>query len=1085
MVRQCSLRIFFITLLLVCGAGSLMAQNESGAITGAVTDPTGAVVSGATVTITDLGTNAVRTAKTGSDGQYSFSSLRPSHYKLTVEAPGFKESLVSDIELHTQDKIAQNVLLTVGQSSDTINVSADTPQLETSAAVATTIDRKFVENMPLSGRSFQALIALTPGNVTAKTYYTSSGQFSVDGQRTDANYFSIDGVSANVGITQGSNVYLGSAGAGAGQATSNNGGYNNLVSVDDMQEYKIQTNSFDAEYGRTPGAQLSIVTRSGTNQFHGTAYEYIRNDVFDANSWFNNNEGLPRLAEKQNDFGGVFGGPILRNKLFFFGSYEGLRLRVPESKINIVPSSFARSQASSVVAPLLAAYPLPSTGHDPADEYTGEFFAGFSNPSTLNATSVRLDYSPTPKLNLFVRGDYAPSNGKQYGAFDFYATSSLSSTIANVNTLTAGATYLFSPSIVDDFRFNISHAKGATTVVPIAFGGATIPSDSYLFQSNPTYTTQTSVFSLFFNDGTTDYYVGNDATNRQRQLNFVDTLSWNKGRHTMKFGVDVRHLTPTNGYRPWDIGYDFATVQSLVTTQVPVYASVDTTDTSELRPIFNNLSFFAQDAWQISSRLTLNYGLRWDYDPPPSEASGHPFYTAINLDDPANVALGPKGTPLWTPSKHNFGPRLGLAYVIPQNAGLETVIRGGGGVFYGLGNQQGGQGTLGFPYSRSEYLYGEDGTYPLSQSAAAPIPFSLDPPYTFVFAFDPNLRDPRVYNWNISLQQNLGNTRSLQMTYVGNKGTDLLRNEMLTPAMGGNANFQYLDVVSNGDYSNYNALQVQFKQNPWHRLQFLANYTWSHGLDNGSGVALPIPYHTVYDPKLDYADSDYDIRSTFTAAVTYETPVVHPANGALRYIANGWAVDSLFRSNTAAPLSVTTGVYSYGLEWNQTAINQRPNIVYGQPFWIPDASAAGGKRINPNAFQIPAGDLVVDQPNNFSQGDLRRNAIRGFDTWQEDIALRRVFPIHDRMDLLFRAEAFNVFNHPLFGDVGVNDGRNILGSIVSNPSGGNTFVYNPYFGISSQTLASSLGGGGADGGFSSLYQIGAPRSMQFALKLRF
>jgi len=1075
----------FLTLftLLVLGTSTfLSAQSDTGSITGQVSDSAGAVVVGAEVTITDLGTNNVLKTKTGSNGLYAFPTLRASRYKIAVEAPGFKETVLPEVELHTQDALSENLALTVGASTESVSVRADIGQIETSASVTTTVDREFVENMPLSGRSFQALISLTPGNVTAKTYYTNSGQFSIDGQRTDANYFSIDGVSANVGITQGSNVYLGSAGAGAAQATSNNGGYNNLVSVDDMQEYKIQTNSFDAEYGRTPGAQLSIVTRSGTNSFHGTAFEYLRNEIFDANNWFNNNEGLPRLAEKQNDFGGVFGGPLLHDKLFFFGSYEGLRLRVPESKINIVPSSYARSQANAVVAPLLAAYPLPSAGQDLAGQYTGQFFAAFSNPSTLNATSVRLDYSPIPKLNLFVRGDIAPSSGAQHGAFDFYATSSLSSTISNVNTITAGATYIFSPSIVNDFRFNISHAKGATTVAPIAFGGSTIPIDSYLFQSNPTYTTQTSVFSLFFNDDTTDYYVGNDATNHQRQLNYVDTLSWSKGRHSLKFGVDFRHLTPTNGYRPWDIGYDFDSVEELVSTQIPTngYASVDTTDTSELRPIFNNLSFFAQDSWQVKSRLTLNYGLRWDYDPPPSEASGHPFYTAINLNDPANAALAPKGTPLWTPSKHNFAPRLGFAYVVHQSTGFETVIRGGGGIFYGLGNQQGGQGTLGFPYSRSEYLYGAAGTYPLSQAAAAPIPFSLNPPYTFVFAFDPNLRDPRVYNWNGSLQQNLGGNRTLQITYVGNQGTDLLRNEMLTPAMGGNADFQFLDVVTNNDHSNYNALQVQFKQNPWHRVQLLANYTWSHGLDNGSGVALPIPYHTVYDPSLDYGDSDYDVRNTFTAAITYETPSLKPDNPFLGYVSNGWAVDSLFRSNSASPINITTGVYSYGLIYNQTAINQRPNVVPGVPFYTSDPSVPGGKVINAAAFTYPA--------TTFTQGDLARNDVRGFGVWQEDIALRRDFPIHDNVDLLFRAEAFNVFNHPLFGDVGVNDGRNLLYSGYRLGTDGKTIegvTPNQYFGISSETLASSLGGGGADGGFSSLYQIGAPRSLQFALKLRF
>ena len=369
----------------------LIAQNETGSITGQVTDSTGAVVSGATVVITDLATNVARSATTGAKGDYTFSSLRPSHYKIAVAASGFKGSVLPDVELHTQDSLSENVSLSVGSSGESVTVQADTEQIETSAAVATTVDRQFIENMPLNGRSFQALISLTPGNVTAKTYYTASGQFSIDGQRTDANYFSIDGVSANVGITQGSNVYLGSAGAGAAAATSNNGGYNNLVSVDDMQEYKIQSNSFDAEYGRSPGGQLSIVTRSGTNQFHGTAFEYVRNDLFDANTWFNNEEDIPRNAEKQNDFGGVVGGPILRDKFFFFASYEGLRLRVPETKINIVPTSYARSLANSTILPFLQAYPLPSAGFDLPGEFTGQFFAAFSNPSTLNATSVRLD----------------------------------------------------------------------------------------------------------------------------------------------------------------------------------------------------------------------------------------------------------------------------------------------------------------------------------------------------------------------------------------------------------------------------------------------------------------------------------------------------------------------------------------------------------------------------------------------------------------------------------------------------------------------------------------------------------------------
>ena len=1070
-----------LALLIMASAASsrLSAQIESGSITGQVTDPQHAAIAGAEVTATNTQTGAATSVKTQSDGSFSFPTLHPAHYRISVQKEGFKVAENADVDLHVQERLAENFTLAVGSSAETVEVTASTAaEIETSGAVATTVDRQFIENMPLNGRSFQALIALTPGNVTAKTYYTNAGQFSVNGQRTDANYFSIDGVSANVGITQGSNVYLGGAGAGAQQATSNNGGYNNLVSVDAMQEYKIQSSNFDPEYGRTPGAQLSIETRSGTNAFHGTVFEYIRNDVFDANNWFNNNAGLPRAAEKQNDFGGVVGGPIWKDKMFFFFSYEGLRLRVPESRQDIVPSTSIRAQADSVVAPLLMAYPLPShnlagfPNNDAPGDTTAIFATTFSNPSTLDASGLRLDYTINRKWSMFVRGDYAPSNGAQYGAFDFYTRSTLSHTISNVDTTTAGLTFVPTGNIVNEFRFNLSHAKGATIVNPTNFGGATAPSNAYLFQSNPQYTTATSVFSLYLNDGSTDYYVGNDATNHQKQLNFVDSLSWVKGRHTFKYGVDYRHLAPTNGYRPWDISYDFNSFADVL-NHVPVYAGVDSTDTSELRPVFMDLSFYAQDAWQVSPRLTMTYGVRWDYDPPPSEHSGHPFYTALNLSDPANVTLAPKGTPLWNASKRNFAPRLGMAYVLRNTPGRELVLRGGGGIFYGLGNEQGAQGTLGFPYSRSVYLYGADGMYPLSQSAAAPIPFSLDPPYSFVFAFEPNLRDPKTYQWNVSLQQGLGAGRSLQISYVGNYGADLLRRDMLQPDMGGNANFQYLDVVTNQDHSNYNSLQAQFQQQMWKRFQLLASYTWAHSLDNGSGVGLPNPYYTVYNPEWDYGNSDYDVRNTFSAALTYQLPGTRGGNGLLHYASNGWAVDSLLRANSAQPVNVTTGQYSFGLVWNNDAINQRPNVIANTPLYIRGAactaanagsSCPGGKRLNPAHFSAPT-DM-------FQQGSLGRNALRGFDAVQEDIALRREFPIHDTIAVEFRAEAFNVFNHPMFGDIGTqSDGRNLLN--------------NTYFGISAHSLADSLGSGGADGGLSSLYQIGSPRSMQFALKVKF
>ena len=1060
------LPLLLVLLFCLCASPVLLAQSESGSVTGQVKDLQGAAVVGADVTATNVGTGVPTAVKTNETGNFNFPNLRPSQYTVTVKAKGFKEAVL-DLEVHVQDRLSPNIVLSVGSSEESVNVSATAAQVDTSSSVSTEVEQAFIENMPLNGRSFQALISLTPGNVTAKAYYSGVGQFSVNGQRTDANYFSIDGVSANVGVTQGSNIYIAAAGAGAGQATSNNGGYNNLVSVDALQEYKIQTSTFEPEYGRTPGAQLSIATKSGTNQFHGVLFEYLRNEMFDSRDYFARTNDLVKPAEKQNDFGGTIGGPIIKNKLFFFFSYEGLRLRVPFTRPERVPSTWARNNAIAAVAPLLNAYPTP-TSNDVAGVSTADAILTFSNPSTLNATSLKIDYAVTPKLNVFIRGADGPSNGSQHGAFDFYSRATLSTTISNVATITGGASYVISNHVVNDFRVNFSQSKGATVVVPTNFGGAVAPSEQFLFQTNPNFNLSNSVFSLYMFDGSTGYYVGNDATNHNRQFNLIDSLSWAVKSHNLKFGVDYRRLTPTNGYRPWDMGYVATTFDELRQGHI-YYAGINSSDASLLRPVFTNLSFYGQDAWKVTNRFTLTYGLRWDYDPPPSENSGHPFYTVVNLNDPANVALAPKGTPLWQSNKANFAPRLGVSYAVKNTAGKELVLRGGWGLFYGLGNQQGAQGTQGFPYGRSRYLYGVSsgfGTYsfPIDPADGGIVPVTLQPVSAFMFAFDPHLKDPKVFHWNVTAEQSLGASRSLQVSYVANKGDDLLRRNMLTPDMGGNVDFSYLDVVTNDSWSNYNALQAQFKQHPWHGLQFIASYTWSHAIDNGSSVNLPNPYPTVYDPNLDRGNSDFDMRHSFSAALTYEVPAADN-NSFVKKLTGGWAIDSLYRANSSVPVNVTTGVLpAFGLWWNADAGNQRPDVVPGQPLYLYGSQYPGGKRLNPAAFTTPT--------DSFTQGNLPRNSLRGFGAWQEDMAVRRIFKLTERVNLLFRAEAFNLFNHSNFGDPGSqSDGTNHLNTTN--------------FGYSTQVLSNSLGTGGADGGFSSLYQIGAPRSLQFALKLQF
>jgi len=318
---------------------AVLAQTELASVYGRVTDASGAVIGDAEVQIKNVETNVSMLAKTNQDGLYDIPSLHPGHYLISVQKLGFKTVTVTQFDLNVQDNVIRNFILQVGSISETITVSADDLHIDTTdGTVSTVVDRNFAENLPLNGRSFQTLIQLTPGVVLTATNSLDSGQFSVNGQRPSSNYWMVDGVSANIGVAASSSPGTGLAGSlGSFSAL---GGTNSLVSVDAMQEFRIQTSTYAPEFGRTPGGQISIVTRSGSNQFHGTAFDYLRNDALDASDWFNgytNSPPLPKAEERQNDFGGTFSGPILKDRTFFFFSYEGLRLRLPQTELTTVP----------------------------------------------------------------------------------------------------------------------------------------------------------------------------------------------------------------------------------------------------------------------------------------------------------------------------------------------------------------------------------------------------------------------------------------------------------------------------------------------------------------------------------------------------------------------------------------------------------------------------------------------------------------------------------------------------------------------------------------------------------------------------
>src|SRR6266581_1881209 len=356
MLRRSVPAVMFLVLL--CAA-VVRAQSTNATITGFVTDPQKALVAGARVSVISMDTNLRYTSTTNDEGSYTVANLPPGNYKIEVEKQGFKSIVKPDVVLHVQDAVALNFEMAIGSASESVTVTGGAPLMNTeSAAVSTVVDRQFAENLPLNGRSFQTLIQLTPGVVVVPSNNADSGQFSVSGQRASSNYWTVDGVSANIGISAFFNP--GNGVGGALGSFSILGGTNSLVSVDALQEFRIQTSTYAPEFGRTPGGQISILTRSGTNQFHGTLFDYLRNDILDANDWFTNSAGLRKPMERQNDFGGTFSGPILKDRTFFFFSYEGLRLRLPQTALTTVPDLAARQAAISVMKPFLNAYPVPN-----------------------------------------------------------------------------------------------------------------------------------------------------------------------------------------------------------------------------------------------------------------------------------------------------------------------------------------------------------------------------------------------------------------------------------------------------------------------------------------------------------------------------------------------------------------------------------------------------------------------------------------------------------------------------------------------------------------------------------------------------
>jgi len=1020
------------------------AQSTNATLSGGVTDPAGTFIVSAEIDIANDTTGVVYSTKTNTSGIYYVSVLPPGNYHVQVSKIGFKTLVKPDVVLNVQSALSLNFSLPVGATSESITVDAASTVINTTdASVSTVVDRKFVENMPLNGRSFQDLISMTPGVVTQNPQSSlqvvgTGGDFSVNGQRSQSNYYTVDGVTGNIGAGNGGGVGEAATGGVLGGSTTV-GTTQALLSVDALQEFRVQSSTYSAEFGRSPGGQFSLLTRSGTDIFHGSAFDYLRNDFFDANDWFNDYYGKPTPALRQNDFGGTFGGPIWIPKLydgkgrsFFFASYEGLRLTQPTpALIQYVPDTYMRRQAVSAMQGILNAFPVPN-GTDygtEANPSLAEFIAPFSLPSSIDSTSVRIDHIHSQKLSVFFRFGDTPSSTSSRPYFARSKTSS------NAQTYTLGVTSQLSGHVTDEFRLGYARSDSSQIGTLDSFGGATPLDLTAAIGGNSNVNTQ-PVFVLYIPGIGESLLTPYFGRNLSRQWNLIDTFALSAGRHSLKLGVDYRHIKAP--IMPPDV-LPYAEFMSAATMLAGAPEITEFSNYKPATPLINETALFIQDEWRLHQRLNLSLGLRWEVNPPPTAQHGNNAYTLLgSISDPSTLRLAPQGTPLWKTAWYNFAPRFGMAWIVRDRASTETVLRGGAGVFFDTANEISTLGYNGVGFSAYQIAAGA--TIPYTSSELN-VPITATAPYTgaTVYAFPVHLQLPYTLEWNVSLQQALGKEQTLTASYIGSSGRRLLNFQEYYLA-GLNSDFGVVEYPASGVTSNYEALQLQFQRSITHGFQALASYTLSHAIDFGSNSAsLP----------LQRGNSDFDVRNNFQGGVSWDLPGSHLSNRSAKSLLRNWGIDTRVTARSSFPVTLGGSLTldsATGTEYAGTL-----NRISDQPTYLRGSQYPGGRRINPAAFCLPSQCTGTIASRNF---------VRGFSATQVNLSMRREFHIYDPVSLQFRAETFNLLNHPNFGYIDA------------------TYT-DATFGQATKMLSSSLGT------VASQYQQGGPRSMQFALRITF
>jgi hypothetical protein len=1047
-------------------APSSIAQSFRGSVRGSITDAHSLVIPGAKITARNLGTSETREVTSDSEGVYFFLELPTGEYEVAAMAPGFQEVRAPHVIVNVGEAtVVDFKLAKPTEKVEQVVVSANVPLLETaSTTLSQVVDRQLVQELPLNGRDFGKLVALTPGVTVEGSGVAGSekgaGQFNINGNRDRSNNYTLDGTDNNDPFFN--NSALNQVGISGAPAT--------LLPLDAIQEFNLQS-QFGAEYGRNTGSVVNIITRSGTNNFHGSLYEYNRNTAFDARNFFNTSPN-PQSHLNNNNFGGSLGGPVIKDRTFFFAAYEGQRERVG-SDFNFqvpTPQDIATARTAALVA-------NPTLDTAPADKILAFFPVSNSRtlPSTVHDSSdnnnfiVKVDHKLNSSNTL--TGRYAFGQGHQqfpFGSLGGFGSGSRLAAFANnsptrVQVISASLLTTFSSSKLNELRFGYSRFRTNFRSIDDTFD----PSASLGLNFG---TGKLGLPEFDFNGAIENLGASGFSLPRGRlseTFQTLDNFTWIRGRHTIKFGgeyhrYDVQSFNDNlergildvsvPGIRP-----DDPVIDNLIGFYLGNFGfpSVDQGNTH--RFTFNNgLSFFAQDDIRVRPNFTLSLGLRWEYFGPLGEKHNllSSFDASGNL-----VQVGSSTLPhVYNRDLNNFGPHIGLAW----NALRNTVVRAGYGLYYDylpqnnlIANVTTSAGVATNPIGPpSSFVGGMD----YNQSAFTNPGTATTPIFTptvftqSIFITDRNLRTPYVHNWNLNIQQQLGATAAFEIGYIGSKGTKLSRlydaNQART-----NTAFGAIDVFSNGANSTYHALQTTVRLQTWHRLSGFSTYTWSKSLD-GASDGINFNFANAAFPqdstnlKAEKGPSTFDTRHRWTSALNYQAPVLPHLP---KLLADGWQLNAILTVQSGRPINIVTS--NPGVNFNFV---QRPDIVPGQPFILPHWTPTTGY-LNPLAFANPA-VTAQDPSGNF--GNLGRDQVYGPGFWNMDFSLSKIFPVREKLSFQFRAEFFNIFNHPNF-------------ALPTNVVG----IGSPNAGLITQTPDVAQGNPGLGGG--------GPRVMQFGLRLQF